>query len=226
MYILIPPSEGKSDAHGVTPFWEACPEWAHDVEPVLEYLRGLKAAEREKVYGVKGPEKAKAWHKANLAALDTPGLPAIERYTGVVYQHLDYPALRQKAAARKRLLITSAYFGLILAGTPIPNYKLPINPWLTKHWKPINTARLQELAKGKPVLNLLSKAYAKTIAYEPLISPDFRVAGGEKSAGHFGKAIKGKFVRFLIEQKVTDPRDFKRFQEDGYQWDGENFVQP
>ena len=225
MYILVPPSEGKSLAPGKTSFSDTCPEWRADTEGALRLLRKLKAAERPKWYGVRDTAKAAQCHKQNLACLDTPGLPAIERYTGVVYQHLDYAGLKNPAAARERLLFVSALFGLIPAGTPIPAYKLPINGALARYWKPINSARLQQLAGGRPVLNLLSQSYAKAAGYTPMISPGFKVAGGKKPAGHFGKAIKGRFIRFLLEEEVTQVDGFARFQEDGYQWDGRDFVQ-
>lgn len=224
MFILVPPSEGKSHAAGKATFTATHPDWAADTRAVLAMLQECKPSERAKWYGVKDTAKAKEWHTANLAVLETGGVPAVERYTGVVYQHLDYPSLKERAAARRRLLFVSALFGVIPAGTPIPSYKLPINPTLTRHWRPINTARLEALARGKPVINLLSQAYAKTMGYEPLITLDFKVAGGKKSAGHLGKAIKGRFLRFLVEENVTDVDDFARFTEDGYQWDGTNFV--
>lgn len=224
MFILVPPSEGKSAVSGGVPFAVACPEWAGDTAMVQKLLRTLPAAQRLKWYGVKDAAKAKAWHEAHLAALETPGLPAIERYTGVVYQHFGYAALRKKAAARTRLLFVSALFGLIPAGAPIPAYKLPMNPTIARFWKPINSARLQALAQGKPVLNLLSQSYAKGVAYAPLLSPDFRVAAGTKAAGHAGKAIKGRFLRFLIEEDVQHEGAFDRFQEEGFLWNGQDFV--
>ena len=52
-----------------------------------------------------------------------------------------------------------------------------------------------------------------------------RLGDGQKAAGHFGKAIKGRFVRWILENKVKKVRDFANFTEDGYRFDGENFVQ-
>ncbi len=226
MLILLPPSEGKSEAEGTRYFTDACPACVQHTQGVIDYLKGLSPAGHAKCYGVKDAAKAQAWHDANVTVLETAGLPAIERYTGVVYQHIGYATLSKKAAACKRLHIASAMFGLIPADAPIPPYKLPINPWLTRYWKPINSARLAREAKDKPVLNLLSQAYAKTIDYEPLISPDFKAGGGKKSAGHFGKAIKGRFVRWLLEERVTTTGRFSEFNEEGYRWDGRDFIRP
>lgn len=225
MYVLLPPSEGKSSALGSASFRHGRPEFVRDVEGVLTYLASLSARERLALYGLKSEEKAREAHAWNLSALDTPAVPALERYTGVVYDHLDFGTLPNRAAARKRLLIVSALFGLIPGATPLPCYKLSMTPWLTRYWRPRNSARLEAIAQGKPVLNLLSQNYARALEYPSLITVDFRVGGGQKAAGHFGKAIKGRFVRWLLENNVKRVQDFGDFREEGYQFDGENFVQ-
>lgn len=224
MFILLPPSEGKSSADGSTCFREDCPEFVDDVSGVLKHLKTLKVADRPNFYGVSSPEKAKAAHALNLAALEAPARPAIERYTGVVYTHIDYQNIANPETAHRRILIVSALFGLISADTPIPDYKLPMNPWLANYWRDRNAARLESLTKGEPVLDLLPQTYRQAIRYAALSTVDFRVAGGKKAAGHFGKAIKGRFVRWILENEVKKTSEFVGFSEDGYRYDGSNFI--
>ena len=225
MFILLPPSEGKSPLPGKSAFAPTSPALVADTEGVLAHLRGMKPADRARFYGIKDTGKVEEACLRTLHALDSPGIVALERYTGVVYAHIDYASLTHKAAARKHLLIVSALFGLVPGGALIPDYKLSMNPWLARYWKDINANRLQALAKGKPVLNLLSQSYRKAVDYPGLITVDFRVQGGKKAAGHFGKAIKGRFVRWILENGIKDAGDFDGFTEDGYRFDGENFVQ-
>lgn len=225
VFILLPPSEGKADGGTHDPFATHYPQWTKDVRPILRHEKQLEGDALRKFYGAKDDDKATAAHKLNQRALRAPTTMAIERYTGVVYQHIDYPTLKKKAAAKRRIHITSALFGLIPADTLIPDYKMPINPWLTRYWKDKNAARLTEAAQGQPILNLLPNSYAKALPLDNTIHIEFRVAGGKKSAGHFGKAIKGKFVRFLIENNITSPKDFTAFQEDGYTYNGHHFIQ-
>jgi len=224
MLILLPPSEGKSSLPGEGVFRELHPEHADDAAPILRQLRVLKSPELGAYYGIKDAATAKTAHAANLHALDAPALPALQRYTGVVYQHIEYRTMKQKAEARRRIVIVSALFGAVRGGDSLPLYKLSMTPALAKYWRPINAARLEALAEGGPILSLLPQAHAKAIAYQPLIELDFLLEGGRRSAGHFGKAIKGEFVRFLIENKVSRPQDFRHFTEDGYRFNGENFV--
>lgn len=224
MYILLPPSEGKSAraGHGVL---GANPGVnPDDTRAVLDHINRLRPAERARFYGLKDAGKCAAAHALNTACFEASALPAIDRYTGVVYDHIDYPTLRKKAAARNRVLIVSALFGLIPAGAPIPDYKLSMNPWLARYWKSINTARLADRAGGKAVLDLLSQSYRKAVEHPNLITVDFRVEGGKKAAGHFGKAIKGRFVRWILENNAQSTSDFVDFTEDGYRFDGSNFV--
>lgn len=191
----------------------------------MAHLNGLSVTEQRSLYGLKSAEKSAEVHAQNLMSLDSPCLEAIARYTGVVYDHLDVETLPNRASALKRVLIVSALFGLVDGGTPLPAYKLSMTPGLTKHWRPVNSQRLARIAGGKPVLNLLSQTYARAVDYPAFVTVDFRVEGGQKAAGHFGKAIKGRFVRWLLENNIKSAKRFVDFAEDGYQFDGTNFVQ-
>ena len=225
MYILLPPSEGKNDAPGDGQFAAQHPELLQDTAPVLKHLHKLTATEQQKFYGVKNADKAQAAHVMNLAVAEAPVLAAVERYSGVVYDHIGFDTLKGGRRARNRVLIISGLFGLVRGTDGLPRYKQPINPWLTRYWKPINTARLESIAKGKPVLDLLSQTYQKAVDYPDRIVVEFRVQGGKKAAGHFGKAIKGRFVRFLLENNITNKADFGEFTEENYRFDGTNFIQ-
>ncbi len=226
MLLLLPPSEGKATEAGEQPsFRVARADDAAPVHGVLKQLAQLKPDERLKWYGVRQPEQAATWHEHNLAALDAPTLPAFARYTGVVYQHLDARSLRAKKRLAQRVAIVSALFGLVPADAPLPRYKLPVNTWLARYWRPFNTERLTRLAGRQPVVDLLPQAYAKAIDTSAALRVDFKTEGGRRSAGHFGKAIKGKFVRWVLENDVRDPGAFEGFREEGYTWDGANFVQ-
>lgn len=58
----------------------------------------------------------------NAALWTSPTTPALRRYTGVLYDALDAASLTP--AARRRLLICSALFGLVGGTDPIPAYRL------------------------------------------------------------------------------------------------------
>lgn len=225
MIVLLPPSEGKSASPGKGKFQKLHPDLFADAGPVLKHLAKLPKSKVGAFVGVKVPEKALDARAKDLSIGDAGCVPALERYTGVVYVHLDYASLNAKKRACSRLYIVSGLLGVISGGTSIPDYKLPINPWLAKYWRETNTERIRAAAKKKPVISLLSQSYTKAHGFEGAVHVDFKVQGGKKSAGHFGKAIKGRFVRFLIENDVKKIADFDGFTEDGFHFDGTDFVQ-
>ena len=225
MIILLPPSEGKAVKGGTGSFADLYADLFPEVQAVLRHASRLKVADRMKFYGMKEKAKAKACHDLNLAAPASPCMQALERYTGVVYQGIDFPTLKKRQQATSRIHIVSGLFGAITGATRIPNYKMSMNPWLVKYWREKNAQRIAAAAGGLPVLSLLSQTYAKAAPVENAIGVDFRVQGGKKAAGHFGKTIKGRFVRFLIDNAITDTKDFSAFTEDGYAFDGANFIQ-
>ncbi|NED66808.1 peroxide stress protein YaaA, partial [Streptomyces sp. SID10244] len=73
-----------------------------------------------------------------------PTRPAIERYTGVLYDALDHRSLTRagRSKAADRLAVGSALFGVVRASDMIPAYrlsggsKLPGLPTLASMWKP------------------------------------------------------------------------------------------
>ncbi|MDX2025581.1 peroxide stress protein YaaA [Microcella sp.] len=136
-------------------------------------------------------------------------MPAIERYTGVLYDAL---AIHEwKAAARERasrhLVVHSALFGLLGADDLIPAYRLSHDSrlpdqTLRARWsRPI--AAVLESTEG-PLIDLRSEGYA---ALGPL--PDRRDAvfvrvvavgadGIARALNHFNKKGKGEFLRDLL----------------------------
>ena len=61
----------------------------------------------------------------NAALESAPAAPAAEVYTGVLYERLRLPEL--PAAARRRVLIASALWGVVAPDDRIPAYRLSIS---------------------------------------------------------------------------------------------------
>ena len=154
-------------------------------------------------------------------------MPAIERYTGVVYNHIDWNTLNPKAKnyMKKHIIIFSGLFGLLSPDTMIPDYKLKMNVLSLKSlWGPI----ISDYLKDEDIIfDLLPQVHRK--AYKPnknTVQIDFlvRTKGKTSAAGHFGKAVKGQFIRFLASNQITNMDDFKDFEYDGFKWNGKQFV--
>jgi cytoplasmic iron level regulating protein YaaA (DUF328/UPF0246 family) len=154
----------------------------------------------------------------NRRIATSPTMPAIERYTGVLYDAIDVETLDTDARAYigNSVVIHSALFGLIRADDPVPAYRfshdtrLP-GTSLTKLWREPNAAVL--LTQPGLVLDLRSESYVH-LGPAPENSHFVRVvsedgAGTKRALNHFNKHGKGELVRAL----ATGGRDFTTVDE-------------
>ena len=90
MKILIPPSEGKARVNSTsTIFSDTNFKFTRHVNQVVRLLELIDDEDLRSVYGT-SPEKAHGFHRQNQDIFNSPCAPAIERYTGVVYEHIDW----------------------------------------------------------------------------------------------------------------------------------------
>lgn len=228
MKILIPPSEGKSKVKSTkTLFCDTKFKFEREVNQVVRLLELIGDEDLRSVYGTSA-EKALMFHRQNQDIFKSECAPAIERYTGVVYEHIDWGTLSENAKKymEKNILIFSGLFGLLTPKTLIPDYKLKMNVLsLQHHWNPILTEALKD---EKMIIDLLPQVHRK--AYTPnkenVICVDFLILnkGKKSAAGHFGKAVKGEFIRYIAENNITTIDDFEGFEYEGFRWDGEAFT--
>jgi cytoplasmic iron level regulating protein YaaA (DUF328/UPF0246 family) len=148
----------------------------------------------------------------NAVLATAPALPALRRYTGVLYDALD-PNGFSRAEWRKageRLAVASALFGLVRAEDRIPAYRLsagsalPGLGSLAGLWRPALEPVLAELvAAGELVVDLRSGGYAG-LARVPgavivaVVQEDDGAAGRRVAVSHFNKAHKGRLARALV----------------------------
>lgn len=161
----------------------------------------------------------------NLALATSGAMPAIERYTGVLYDALDALTLESGARAwvDAHVSVQSALFGLIGADNRIPAYRvsagtsLPrLGGGLKKVWREAH-ARLNWKRFGF-VLDLRSKDYQQCAPLPPGVGVELFVAtegsdGQTQALNHFNKAAKGHLVRTLAQSQaecaldITTARD-------------------
>ena len=228
MKILIPPSEGKAKVKPTnTIFAETNFKFKKHVNQVVRLLELIDDEDLRSVYGT-SQGKAMGFHRQNQDIFNSPCASAIERYTGVVYEHIDWVSLSERAKKymEKNVFIFSGLFGILKPMTPIPDYKLKMNVLsLQHHWNPILTEALQD---ENPIIDLLPQVHRK--AYNPnkknVILVDFLIInkGKKTAAGHFGKAVKGEFIRHMAENNVINVDQFSGFEYDGFKWDGASFI--
>jgi cytoplasmic iron level regulating protein YaaA (DUF328/UPF0246 family) len=220
MLILLPPSETKRDggAEGSTLELSALsyPELSATRRAVGSELRKLSGNLTTMAAALKLGAGQRHELLRNRAVRSSPTMPAIDRYTGVLYDALDAESLTATARefAFRHVVVHSALFGLVSAGDSIPAYRLSHDSRLPgvslkKAWRePI----ARELADYDGlILDLRSEAYV-TLGSAPAGGNSFFlrvVAEGEdgkkRALNHFNKKGKGEFVRALVQSGVDHP---------------------
>ncbi len=210
MLIVLPPSEGKTAPAGGAPVELAGLAYAEELtakrERVLAALvRTSAGKQRGRALKALGLSAGQAGELDRNAALESaPAAPAAEVYTGVLYERLRLPEL--PAAARERVLIASALWGVVRPDDRIPAYRLSISARLPRiaglagYWRPA-------LAKALPdeglVVDLRSGGYAAAWApkHATVVGVrGFTVQDGERKViSHHVKAIRGDVARALLQ---------------------------
>lgn len=217
MLVLLPPSETKRPGGRRTPLdldRLALSTLRPQREAVVDALVALSDDADTAARALKLSGRQLGEIEVNAVLRHGPTLPAVDRYTGVLYDALGAASL--DAAARrwlgKHVLIHAAAFGPVGALDRIPAYRLgaavtvPGLPPLRRVWAGAVTAALAQ----HPVpfiLDLRSEAYAALGPVPPGSSAAYvRVvtSGGDgqvRALNHFNKAAKGTLTRTLAEQR-------------------------
>ncbi|MDK8764336.1 peroxide stress protein YaaA [Corynebacterium minutissimum] len=204
MLIILPPSETK--AHGGN---GAALNWDGLSFPALNPTRRDIAAELqsldldEALEVLKISEKLRAEAESNHQLESSPTMPALERFTGVLYDALDAPSLPPEA--RRYLAVGDALFGLVHADDLIPHYRLSGGTklggrTLKSRWGTAISDELRALAAEELVIDMRSGTYqqlgklkeAATVRVESL-----QEDGSRKVVSHFNKHYKGQLARVL-----------------------------
>ena len=216
MLLILPPSETKRDggAEGSSlnldslGFARLTPQR----DTALTALTDLSRSVEKSTTALKLGKTQRFEIDRNRELRTAPVLPAIDRYTGVIYDALGADTLSPaaRAFAADHLAIGSALFGLLRASDPIPAYRLshdsrlPDLP-LGKLWRAGVEAELQQ--RQGLTLDLRSEAYAH-LGRAPQGSFYIRVLsegpdGRRTALSHFNKHAKGAFTRQVLEAGVA-----------------------
>jgi cytoplasmic iron level regulating protein YaaA (DUF328/UPF0246 family) len=210
--LLLPPSETKRDGGldgtALSLATLSFPELTPPRRTTLAALRTLSRNVGASLTALKLGAGQRHEVDRNRAVRMSPLLPAMDRYTGVLYDALDASSLPEhaRAFAGEHVVIHSALFGLVSAADGIPAYRLSHDSRLPelslrKHWAPRIAAALR--ARDELVIDLRSESYVH-LGPAPEDAWYVRVvsAEGGQALNHFNKHGKGAFVRAVVEVGV------------------------
>jgi len=208
--LLLPPSEGKATGGDTRR-----PAWTPDAGTFArlgvmraEVAAALTAVDGgdEKLLGVKGDHLLRS-RSANSSLIGAPTLPAWQRYTGVVWDHLDPATL--PPTVRRHIVVVSGLLGLVRADDPTPEYRLKMAANLvplgkmSNWWREAISTELARTARRRVVIDLLPQEHRAAIVLDGLEGVTVALVDPSgKPGGHAAKAAKGELARAILTDGV------------------------
>ncbi|MGR0220319.1 YaaA family protein [Agromyces sp. ZXT2-6] len=215
MLVLLPPSETKRDGGTLGPLELEGLAFEGLTEPrrvVVSATRDLARDAEAMMRALKlGPRQA-AEIDRNRTLLESPTMPAIDRYTGVLFDALDPSSLDDTARefAGGHVAVHSALLGLVRGLDAVPAYRLSHDSRLPglrlkSVWRdPVSSALAQQ---DGLVVDLRSEGYVDLgpapsrvdVVYVRVVS--IGDDGRRRALNHFNKRAKGLLTRALVTQR-------------------------
>ena len=214
LHILLPPSEAKKSGGSRTAkvgrFDVVLGAARCEVATALGELVGSATPQAlEKTLHVRAALLDRAIEaSADLVAGRVATLAAWQRYSGVVWTHLEAASLTP--AQRRCILVPSGLYGITTAQDPIGDYRLKMNVALAPlgnlaaYWRPLLAPALVKYVRGATVVDLLPREHEAALDFETLQATcrvarvHFVGADGAAAVGHGAKAVKGVLARQVL----------------------------
>lgn len=215
MKILLAPSETKSSG-GTNPFnladlWNNTLLQARSKLTQL-YLEELKDDLKSKqMFKLKKPSEIEYYRSIGLHSL---AAKAVERYTGVAFDYLNYSGLddKQQKYIDKNVMLFSNLFGPIMAGDLIPEYRMAQGAKIRdievdKYYKANSAELLDEYLAGEEILDIRAGYYDRFyVPSKPYTTLKFIKDG--KAVSHWAKAYRGIVLREIAKAGIDSLEDF------------------
>ena len=217
MKILLAPSETKRTG-GEMPFIpetlifaNLLPQRTQLLHHYTIILQEGDLAALSKMFGLKKEVDILRYKKDILHG---PSMKAIERYTGVAFDHLDYKTLDHNAKdyLDKHLLIFSNLFGIVGAGDLIPEYRLqqgkPIGDIKPEQfYHPLLKPLLDSYLEDEEILDIRAGFYDKY--YKPSRPyTTLKFLKNYKVVSHWAKAYRGIVLREIAKAGIDTLENF------------------
>jgi cytoplasmic iron level regulating protein YaaA (DUF328/UPF0246 family) len=159
---------------------------------------------------------------------------ALLAFKGDVYTKIDVDNYSEEEFefAQNHLRILSGLYGLLKPLDLIQPYRLEMGTRLEtkkgknlyEYWDTKIAKAINQVAAGKPVVNLASQEYFKAVDLKTLKSPVINIHfkehrdGKYQVIGLFAKQARGLMTDFAIKNRIKDPEKLKTFNVDGYEF--------
>ncbi|MEA3497783.1 MAG: YaaA family protein [Campylobacterota bacterium] len=212
MKILLAPAETKEIGGDFSPYCEDnfyFKEINNTRDDVVKnydkFIQNSSLEELSKWFGLKNLKECEKYSKP---ILEQPTMKAIQRYTGVAFDALDYKNMdhKQQQYCNDNLLIFSNLFGVLKADDLIPDYKYKQGATLDsidviKEYKD-NIKDMLDNHIGDEVIDLRAGYYDKF--YKPTMPTiTYKFLKDGKVVSHWAKHYRGLIVNELAKANIT-----------------------
>ena len=236
MKIIISPAK-KMNMDTDSMAYHGLPLFLDKTEQIYYQLQSMSYGELKSLW--KCNDKIAALNKERLEQLDLRKnlTPAILSYEGIQYQHMAPGVFtdREFDYIQKHLRILSGFYGILRPFDGIIPYRLEMQAKLSiadakdlyAFWG--NTLADHLAEDTECILNLASKEYSsciskhlpKNVRFITCVFGEWK-DGKIIEKGTLCKMARGKMVRFLAENQITDPEKAKTFAELQYRYSAEH----
>jgi len=212
MRLLLPPSETKRDGGDGAPL-DLSALSGSELTPLrnvlVDRVVALAAEPASMMRALKLGPRLTPEVERNRRLWGSPTMPAIDRYTGVLFDALEASTLSEtsRGFAAETVVVHSALFGFVGALDPIPAYRLSHDSRLPgislrRHWQ---SALAAQLASHRGlIVDLRSEGYAD-LGRAPVGDDSVFVRvvsigadGRRRALNHFNKQAKGRLARAIL----------------------------
>lgn len=220
--ILFSPSEGKNSGGNCTKNELFGASSARD-EILNAYNSIALSGDEEAIKNLFGIKKFSECTPYIADLFSSPLMSAIERYSGVAYEYLEYAALSEDAQEylKQNTIIFSNLYGPIRGGDTIANYKVKQGNSIAdiapdKFYKERFSYQLELYLSNAELLDLRAGYYDKFYkTSKPYTSLKFLKNG--KSVSHWAKAYRGLVLKELAKHQINSLEEFMALEIDGLQ---------
>lgn len=212
MKILLAPAETKKEGGEFPPYCKDNFYFkdifnARDevVQNYVKFIENSSIEELSKWFGLKNLTECK---KYSQSILEKPTMKAIQRYTGVAFDAIDYNQLnlKEQQYCDENIILFSNLFGVLKADDLIPDYKYKQGSSLSqidviKHYKE-NIKELLDNYLADEVVDLRASYYDKF--YKPTMPTiTYKFLKDGKVVSHWAKHYRGLIVKELAKANIS-----------------------
>lgn len=209
------------------------PQFPQKTQQILRELKQYQPWQLEEKMKINSQIALSAFFYFQDFSWDSLRYPALLSYYGLAYQNLDAHnfSMVDLQFAQDHLRILSAFYGVLRPLDRIAPYRLEMQCKIKVGGKSLYRFWADDwyrtlFCTGEPVINLASAEYFKAITpflqeRDRFITCEFLVQrhGKWKMLPTFAKMARGQMAKFLIQQRLNEPEELKKFCWDGYEYE-------